>query len=117
MPMTVIATGCARRSYVVSGYVLVMVICLLPPLVRATAHMQDITTSPSSLRLNRGFDVPASKWTVAPPATESFDRTVRQEAEPSWPALHAVCDVEHLRDHQHYRSPDPLRGPPRILIS
>jgi len=115
--MAVVAPGRTRRAYVMSGYLLIMVMCLLPPLVRGTARLHDVRNSPSSFRLNRAFDLPASKWIVAPPAGESLDRTVIEEPRHSWRGLRTVRDVEHLRDHQHFRSPDPLRGPPRILIS
>lgn len=84
---------------------------LLPPLVRATAHLHDGRDSPSSFRLNRAFDVPQSKWTVSPPDAQCFDCTPVAVSAPSH-FLHAAADFEAPLEHQTDRSPDPLRGPP-----
>jgi len=115
--MVVVASSCARRQKIVSGYLLIMVMCLLPPLVRATAHLQDVIRSPSTFRLNRGFDVPASKWTADPLVRDSLDDTVTTDSSRSWPPPHTGVDAGLLPNHQHDRCPDPLRGPPSILFS
>jgi hypothetical protein len=50
---------------------LVATIAFVPPLVRAAARIGPETSSP--LRLNRGFEAPPAKATVAPPAEIPFE--------------------------------------------
>ncbi|HEY7169972.1 MAG TPA: hypothetical protein VH417_03935 [Vicinamibacterales bacterium] len=88
---------------------LVATIALVPPLVRATARFGADQSTP--LRLNRGFESPPSKCTIAPPL-DLHGQVV--------PTLVVSIHVEWfdapgnepLPNPAPSHSPDPLRGPP-----
>jgi hypothetical protein len=105
-----------RTSFWVS--LLVAIIFLLPPLVRATGRPISAPDSFSSIRLNRGFDKPESKQTLTPPIANSSDRVSR--AAPA--IVPRICrphvdPSDVLFAPQHSPSVDPQRGPPVRLIS
>jgi hypothetical protein len=93
---------------------LVATIAFVPPLVRATAHFGTDTASP--LRLNRGFESPRSKCTIAPPIDLRG-----QSVPPLVPSIHAewfdAPANEPLPHSAPSQSPDPLRGPPVLSLS
>jgi hypothetical protein len=91
-----------------------IVVLLLPPLVRATSPALRAPESSTSFRLNRGFDMPESKWRVTLSVAETLNGALPNVALDYLPAWHAVPDATLRPDHQYDRSPDPLRGPPRI---
>jgi hypothetical protein len=96
------------------AFLLAMVVLLLPPLVRATSPALRAPESSTSFRLNRGFDMPESKWRVTPSVVETLDSSLLDTALDHLPAWHTLPDATLLPDHQYDRSPDPLRGPPLI---
>jgi hypothetical protein len=98
------------------AFLLAVLVLLLPPLVRATAPALRAPESPFSFRLNRAFDMPESKWRVAPTAAESLAGAVPEILSDVLPQWHTLPDEELQRDYQHDRSPDPLRGPPSSPI-
>jgi hypothetical protein len=111
-PMTTTSVR-SIRAYRTAGVLVAAVILLLPPLVRATARIGDGRESPTAVRLNRGFDVPLSKWKMSPPVAVSFEQAPLEISTPSH-GWQSVADFEVLSESQHHRSPDPLRGPPLI---
>jgi len=105
-----------RTSFCVG--LLVAIIFLLPPLVRATGRPLSAPDSSSSIRLNRGFDKPESKQTLTPPVTSSNARVSCSEptiVPPPWRPQLDAADVLFLQEHSP--SVDPQRGPPVRLIS
>jgi len=99
------------RTSATLALLLIGVVLLLPPLVHATTHLGDGRDSAPSFRLKRAFDVPQSKWTVSPLEPQRLDRST-VEASAAFHRWHAAADLDVLQEHQHHRSPDPLRGPP-----
>jgi hypothetical protein len=95
-------------------FLLVATIALVPPLVRATARFGADTSTP--LRLNRGFESPPSKCTIAPPVDvhgQSLPTLVVSSHIES-----AAAPVNEPRPRSApSHSPDPLRGPPLISRS
>jgi hypothetical protein len=93
---------------------LVATIALVPPLVRATARLGADTSTP--LRLNRGFESPPSKCTIAPPldAHGQSVPTIVVSIHIEW--FDAPVN-EPLPHSAPSHSPDPLRGPPLISHS
>jgi hypothetical protein len=104
--MHVVPTPAARAR--VAILIVVGALCVVPALVRATYSFS--TTSP--LRLNRGFERPPSKATVAPPAQAVvlplLDTDTGSAAPEHWPA---PVDIVTLRSFFE-TPPDALRGPP-----
>jgi hypothetical protein len=97
---------------------LVAVIFLLPPLVRATGHPLSARDTSSSFRLNRGFDKPEPKRTLTPPTADSADRAARSQQTIVPPGCaHRAAALEVPLSQQHRPSVDPQRGPPAHLIS
>jgi hypothetical protein len=93
-----------------------VVILLVPPLVRASAHLRRPSESPITFRLIRGFQVPQSKTTIIPPPIDrQFDATHRAQTIIARPVQRIVVPRRPCLD-QHRQSPDPLRGPPVTLI-
>lgn len=95
---------------------LVAVIFLLPPLVRATGHPLSARDTSSSFRLNRGFDKPEPKRTLTPPTIDSADRAALSELTivPPGCALRDA-DLAAPLSQQHSPSVDPQRGPPALI--
>jgi hypothetical protein len=108
-------SGCGRPRSL--AFLLAILVLVLPPLVRATSSPLRAPESSSSIRLNRSFDMPESKWRVIPSVAESLDGAVPEVVSGALRAWHTPPDTELLPDHQNDRSPDPLRGPPSFLIS
>jgi hypothetical protein len=106
------AMNCRDRT---AAALIVAVILLVPPLVRASAHLRRPSESPITFRLNRGFQVPQSKTTVIPPPIGRFDAASGVQAVVALPVQRIVVDRGPCLD-QHRRCPDPLRGPPVTLI-
>jgi hypothetical protein len=98
------------------AFVLAIVVLSLPPLVRATSPALRAPESSTSFRLNRGFDMPESKWRVAPSIAETFESAVPEAVSGVLPQWHTLPDAPLVPDHQYDRSPDPLRGPPSLLV-
>jgi hypothetical protein len=95
-------------------FLLIAVMLLLPPLLRATARLHDGRDTPSSFRLNRGFDVPQSRWKPEPARTQCFDGV--QPVAPAQAARrYTLADSTDLLEPQHEQSPDPQRGPPLTI--
>src|SRR5581483_3383552 len=99
------------RTTATMAMLLIGAVLLVPQLVHATTHFADGRDTAPTFRLKRAFDVPQSKWTINPPETQPFDRTLADASAPlqRW---HNTSDADVLPEHQHHRSPDPLRGPP-----
>jgi hypothetical protein len=95
-------------------FLLVATIALVPPLVRATARFGADTSTP--LRLNRGFESPPSKSTIAPPVDVH-----RQSVPTLVVSIHVEWFDAPVNEPLPYsapsHSPDPLRGPPLISRS
>jgi hypothetical protein len=113
--MTVRGVNRSGRSAWCVG-LLVTVIFLLPPLVRATGHPLSARDTSSSFRLNRAFDKPAPKQTLHPPVMSTVDRTV-SEPSPLAPSHWNYIGAAVRPAHQHRPSVDPRRGPPVRLTS
>jgi hypothetical protein len=95
---------------------LVAVILFVPPLVRATQHF-DRGTTPSPLRLNRGFDAPEAKCHVAPPDDLSVRSVVLEDPRSGQVVRRSSAVDEPTPDLPLGSSPDPLRGPPLSHIA
>jgi hypothetical protein len=95
-------------------FLLVATIALVPPLVRATARLGADAATP--LRLNRGFESPPSKCTIAPPL-DLHGQSVPMLV----PSIHVdwfdAPAHEPLPHSTPGDSPDLLRGPPVIARS
>ena len=91
---------------------LVCTVLWVPAAVRATQRVNQTTTT---LRLNRGFDLPVEKQVLQPADMVALLPAVlaRQEAA-SAVAVRRPADFDDatLPDLPDTRSPDPLRGPP-----
>src|SRR5262245_27046131 len=98
------------------AFLVAIVVLLLPPLVRATSPALRAPESSSTFRLNRGFDMPESKWRMTPSVAETLDGAVPDGVSGNLPSWHTLPDATLLPDHQYDRSPDPLRGPPSARI-
>jgi hypothetical protein len=98
------------------AFLLAIVVLVVPPLVRAHAPALRAPESSSSFRLNRGFDMPESKWRVAPSIAETLEWTSPEAVTAGLSPWQNVPDATLLPDHRYDRSPDPLRGPPSFLI-
>lgn len=93
---------------------LVATVAFVPPLVRATARIAPNTPSP--LRLNRGFDAPPRKCTIAPPADLAFQCVLQLRVSMRVERF-SVPATEPLPDLSFGPPPDALRGPPRPALS
>ena len=92
--------------------VMVVALCVVPALVRAT--FSGSPTTP--IRLNRGFELPPAKSTVAPPQTVSVTPVRHDRAEPvTRERFSRVPDEIPLFAPLEY-APDPLRGPPILPV-
>jgi hypothetical protein len=91
---------------------LVLTLLWVPTAVRAT---QAIKGSTPTLRLNRGFDKPADKQSVAP-ANEpvTMPSAIAHHGLPMPPVVvqPAPRHDESLPASPEFHAPDPLRGPP-----
>jgi hypothetical protein len=96
------------------AFLLAIVVVLLPPLIRATYPTLRAPESSTSFRLNRGFDMPESKWRMTPSVAETLDGALPHAALDHPPSWRTLPDAALPADHQYDRSPDPLRGPPLI---
>ena len=101
-----------NRRYRVAAALVAAVVLLVPPLVRANAHLRRPNDSPITFRLNRGFDVPLTKSTIAPPAERSSEDVAGAHAVLSRLPKRVPIDDQPPCLDQHRQSPDPLRGPP-----
>lgn len=99
------------------AFLLAVLVLVLPPLVRAAAPALSAPESASSFRLNRAFDMPESKWRVAPSLAESLDGPVPEVATDAPVISFKLPEVELLPDRQSDRPPDPFRGPPPVQVS
>lgn len=105
-----VLSRCSRANTL--AFLLVIVVLVLPPLVRATYPALRAPESPQLFRLNRGFDMPESKWRVIPSVAETLESAVPEAVSRALPPWHKIPDATLLPDLQYDRSPDPLRGPP-----
>jgi len=101
-----------NRRYRVAAALVAGVILLLPPLLRASAHLRRPNDSPITFRLNRGFDVPLTKSTIAPPPEGSSEDVAGAHAVLARLPRRVPIDSQPPCLDQHFQSPDPLRGPP-----
>jgi len=107
--MPPIGSVVARLRVVV--FLLVSVLLVVPPVVRAAGHLP--VSKPSPLRLSRGFELPPTRSVVVPP-TETVP-PVSSAAEPAAPPVcrRASAADDALPISPPDRSPDALRGPPQ----
>jgi hypothetical protein len=103
------------RRYRTAAALLAVVILLVPPLVRASAHLRRPSDGPITFRLNRGFDLPETKSTVAPPVDGRFELVTSLRISIPPEQRHVAVQCEQSCLDQHRQSPDPLRGPPSTL--
>ena len=96
--------GRARVAILVT----VAALCVVPALVRAT--FSGSTSTP--IRLNRGFERPPAKATIAPPATVAIAPAPHQETGLSRIDRRGPAVDEVAPHAAPVRSPDALRGPP-----
>jgi hypothetical protein len=96
--------GRARVAILVT----VAALCVVPALVRAT--FSGSTSTP--IRLNRGFERPPAKATIARPLTVAVTAVPHQETGLSRIDRRAPAVDEFAPDAAPVRSPDALRGPP-----
>jgi hypothetical protein len=99
------------------GCLLILVLALLPPFVRAAGNVQVGRQSSAAFRLNRGFDVPVSKWKLTAPVSALLRHPRSDESIDAQPKPSSVVVPSVRVDHQHQHSPDSLRGPPAPLNS
>jgi hypothetical protein len=94
---------------------LVAVLFFVPPLVRATLHLDRPATS-SPLRLNRGFGEPETKCQVVPndlpPRSPVFEEPSPEHVTRMSPGID-----EPIPDSPLDSSPDSLRGPPLARLA
>jgi hypothetical protein len=95
--------GRARVAILVT----VAALCVVPALVRAT--FSGSTSTP--IRLNRGFERPPAKATIAP-LTVAVTAVPHQETGLSRIDRRAPAVDEFVPDAAPVRPPDTLRGPP-----
>jgi len=96
--------GRARVAILVT----VAALCVVPALVRAT--FSGSTSTP--IRLNRGFERPPAKATIAPPLTVAVALVSHQETGLSHVDRRAPAVDEDAPHAAPVRPPDALRGPP-----
>jgi len=88
--------------------VIVATLCVVPVLVRATFSGSARTP----IRLNRGFERPPAKSTIAPPTAAAATPLSRHEAAPSTRDRFSPIPNDILPGSLLELAPDPLRGPP-----
>jgi hypothetical protein len=93
-----------------------LMICL-PAAVRATQPLHQ--PSSTTIRLNRGFDVPVEKQLVAPTDNPSLVPATLAQQQPSVTvALRRNAFLaDALPDSPDIAAPDPLRGPPTPVVA
>lgn len=96
--------GRARVAILVT----VAALCAVPALVRAT--FSGSTSTP--IRLNRGFELPPTKATIAPPPNVAVALVSHQETGVSRIDRRAPAVDEVAPDAAPVLPPDALRGPP-----
>ncbi len=96
----------------VAAVVLVATILWVPVAVRAAHPVKGPVAS--SIRLNRGFDLPVDKQSVpAPELLVMFPAPLLVPEAPPAEAVGPVLEREHtVPDSPDHIAPDPLRGPP-----
>jgi hypothetical protein len=92
--------------------VTVAALCVVPALVRAT--FSGSTSTP--IRLNRGFELPPGKATIAPPATVAVAPVSDEETGLSRIDRRAPVRDEVAPEAAPVRPPDALRGPPAFPL-
>jgi hypothetical protein len=92
---------------------LAAVILLLPPLVRAVAHLHRPSDSPTTFRLIRGFDFPEAKHGVSAPGGHVLQTACDCVDTDTGSRRQVIGDSQPSKLLRHYRPVDPLRGPPR----
>jgi hypothetical protein len=109
MPVAGSVTLAGRRVGVV---MLVSALLVVPIFVRAGGQLHS--SSPSPIRLSRGFELPPTKCHVAPPA-ETAAAPVRAALPTPVDVLRrAVAPDEAVPDASDNPSPDTQRGPPSL---
>ena len=96
-------------------YLVIVVLLVLPTLVRATRHFTPATDS-SPIRLNRGFDLPPGKSTLAAPVSVGEPVTI-DDTPHVWVRSSASPTLETLPASPVEQQPDVQRGPPTLLLS
>ena len=99
-----------------SVWVVIATILAVPPLVRATQHLEGSAAS-SPIRLNRGFDFPKSKCQVTPPVGLPAQWLQRVQPETASVTGRTPIFDESIPDSPPDSRPDLLRGPPLTLVS
>ena len=94
--------------------VLVAALLVVPAAVRAAGRLEG--SSPSPVRLSRGFDVPPAKCSVAPPADAALP-VMSPETETRRLAPFVQVGDEPAARPPANTSPDPQRGPPPSTLS
>src|SRR5262245_42186414 len=101
-----LSTG-ARRHVRGVIFLVVGVLCVVPPLIRATPHQ----ASKPQIRLNRGFQAPPAKWHVEPATEILLSSPVAETTTPvTTRRVHIDADEGNVLSAPDF-SPDPLRGP------
>jgi hypothetical protein len=90
--------------------VIVVALCVVPALVRAT--FSGSTGTP--IRLNRGFELPPGKASLAPPPTTAVAPISHQQNRPARLDRRAPAFDDVAPYAAPVRWPDPLRGPPTL---
>jgi hypothetical protein len=98
-----------------ASLVLIAVMVLMPPLVRAT---QPLTGNPASqIRLNRGFDRPETRCDVTPGLTQPVVATISAGGLDPSQILAPYSNDEPVPCTPAHLPFDSLRGPPSVLIA
>ena len=104
------ASNASRRASCAWVALIVATLVLVPTLVRATQTMAG--SASTSIRLNRGFDVPESKCRVAPPVAPVSAPIELEAVSRATFEAERSSDVVPRPQSQHDASPQVLRGPP-----
>jgi hypothetical protein len=100
--------GRARIAILVT----VAALCVVPALVRAT--FSGSTSTP--IRLNRGFELPPGKATIAPPANVAVAAVCDEDAGLSQIDRRSPAPDEVAPETAAVHPPDALRGPPAFPL-
>jgi len=102
--------------YVRAGaFLLVATLLIVPALVQASKPLRESTPSP--IRLSRGFKLPPTKVNVAPPPDVAVSLVSLEESEPTLGNRRALAFDEDIPDLTHHSSPEALRGPPNAPLA
>jgi len=113
--MSAISSATVARHVRVGVFLLVATLFVVPALVRATKSLRESTPSP--IRLSRGFELPPTKCSIAPPPDVTVPAVSVVEPELRRINRRALAFDEFLPDSFLDSSPEALRGPPNAQLA